>query len=417
MLKVGSHFSGIGAANEAIKKYNLPFEVIYSIEYEKTTQEAYKSVFNTKNIYGDISKVKPEELPKVDLIITSPPCQAFSNAGNKKSFEDDRGKILLETFRIIEFQKPLIVLFENVENLTTIDNGEVFKLIKSLFQIMGYKVYSKLLNSINYNSAQNRNRIFIVAIDQNQKTPFYFSRKQKLKETVKKILCSDPRDIKIKEDIEIKKLFPIKSNKLKQSHEIINCSFDTAARVYRPYTSPTLTCSSDIFFNIDNSFRTLTFKERFKLQGFTDDTINKYLSLNLAKTVYLRFTGNTININVMGALLKQINKTFEKMENKTHSIKPTQNLIYSYGLQYITTHFLKASNRLNFDLNTDLRERQRQGAFFTHNTIKNKNKALIKIIVNSLLTQNIKLTQYKIIKYSNLSKNTVKKYKALFSSF
>lgn len=411
MLKVGSHFSGIGAVNEAIKKFNLPFEVLYSIEWEKTTQQAYKSVFKTKNIYGDISKVKPQQLPKVDLIITSPPCQSFSNAGLKKSFEDDRGKILLETFRIIEYQKPPIVLFENVENLKTIDNGKVFNLICNMFKIMGYKVYSKLLNSINYNSAQNRNRIFIVAI--NQQTPFYFPRKQKLKETVKTLLCEDPKNIKTIDKTDLKKLFPIRSNKLKQSHEIINCSFDTAARVYRPYTSPTLTCSSDIFFNIDNSFRTLTFKERFKLQGFTDDTINKYLSLNLSRSVYLRFTGNTININVMGALLKQILKTFESMEDLT--LKPTNNLVYSYGLQYIDKHLIKNTpkrviNTPNKQSKEQIRENQRKAAFLTHKTIKNKNKKMIDIIENVLIQQDTEPTQYKIIKYSNLSKNTVKKY-------
>jgi site-specific DNA-cytosine methylase len=50
-LKIGSHFSGIGSINEAIQKYNLPFEVSYSIEWDKDAQQAYKEIYPTKEVF------------------------------------------------------------------------------------------------------------------------------------------------------------------------------------------------------------------------------------------------------------------------------------------------------------------------------------------------------------------------------
>jgi DNA (cytosine-5)-methyltransferase 1 len=419
-LKIGSHFSGIGSINEAIQKYNLPFEVSYSIEWDKDAQQAYKEIYPTKEVFGDISKVNPSSLPPVDIIMTSPPCQAFSNAGLKKALSDDRGRILLETFRLIEYQKPKVVLFENVKNLKSIDNGKVFQFINTMFEMLGYKTYSKVLNSLNYGVPQNRERLFIVAVDKKitkpltdtveVPKPFYFPRKQKLTQTMKHLLCDNP--VQSKElTKEVEKLFPVRTGKLTQSHQLQNHPHEMSARVYRPKISPTLVCASDNYFNIDNGFRTLTPRERFKLQGFTDKTIDKFLSMNPSRTVLQRFTGNTITVNVLGALLKQI----EKLNIEEYDVSPTPTVesIYRWGKNYIETHFEKTQTKRDlgqFVSKLPLQTKQKLSAKTTHLMIREKNLKIINETIKTLKEQGIETTQYKIIKYSGLSKNTVKKY-------
>jgi len=409
-IRIGSHFSGIGSINEAILKYNLPFEVTYSIEWDKKTQEAYKQIYNTPYTYGDISKINPKELPEVDIIMTSPPCQAYSNAGLKKGMEDDRGKILLETFKIIEFQKPKIVIFENVPNIKTINNGKVFDFICKTFEIMDFKIYTKNLNSINYGVPQNRERVFIIAIDKNISKRFYFPRKQQSNITLKDLLCKEAIGVRKPPKIEeFKKLFPIKKGRLTQSHERENYNHEMSKRVYKPYISPTLVCSNDIFFYIDKNFRTLTSKERFKLHGFTKETINKLLSLNLGSTRYIKITGNTITVNVLGALLKQIlklNINYTEEARKTG----TEEIIYNYGLEYIEKHLIKTKRSYNIPKHLPLKEKQILSAKKTHQRTKEVNTQIIEKTIETLKATNTKVTQYKIIKYSGISKNTVKKY-------
>jgi DNA-cytosine methyltransferase len=365
MLKVGCHFSGIGSVNESIKKFNLPMKVEYSIEYDTTTQAAYKEVFGTKKVYGDISKVNPKELPKVDIIVSSPPCQAFSNCGLKKSLSDDRGKILFETFRLIEYQKPKMVLFENVENLKGIDKGKLLKLILKLFDLMGYRTKYKLLNSINYNSCQSRNRLFIVAYDKNENIQFRFPQKQRLTHRLKDITCENPQGVSYLDNDKMKRLrfkvSPIKrkyqtnGRYLTQSHRRHDTTYEMNSRIYKPYICHTLLCRDSAYFYFDkNTTRTLTHRERFKVQCWTDDTIDKYLSMGLSQKTLWTFSGNTINVNVMGALLNRFVFYFDKFENKKFTQKTSFNVVYDFANHYIENHYLKNYNKRDYDSSLSL---------------------------------------------------------------
>ena len=40
---------------------------------------------------------------KVDVIFGGPPCQAFSTAGNRKAFDDERGNVFLKYLRMSVF--------------------------------------------------------------------------------------------------------------------------------------------------------------------------------------------------------------------------------------------------------------------------------------------------------------------------
>lgn len=64
---------------------------------------------------GDITNIKTENLPKIDLLIGGSPCQGFSIAGKKLNFEDERSKLFFEFVRLKNELNPKYFLLENVK--------------------------------------------------------------------------------------------------------------------------------------------------------------------------------------------------------------------------------------------------------------------------------------------------------------
>jgi len=118
-------------------------------------------------IQGDVSKIDFEQFQgkDVDLLSGGFPCQSFSYAGKQLGLEDTRGTLFYEYARALDIIQPKMFVAENVKGLITHDNGNTLKTIISVFEKMGYKVYSpKVLKAVNYNVPQKRERVFIVGV-------------------------------------------------------------------------------------------------------------------------------------------------------------------------------------------------------------------------------------------------------------
>ena len=139
---------------------NYPICIGFS-EIDKYAIETYQSHFNHKN-YGDITKIKTEDLPDFDLLVGGFPCQAFSIAGKRKGFEDTRGTMFFELARILRDKQPRLFVFENVKGLLSHDSGHTFKTIISTIDELGYDCQWQVLNSKNHGVPQNRERVFII---------------------------------------------------------------------------------------------------------------------------------------------------------------------------------------------------------------------------------------------------------------
>lgn len=118
---------------------------------------------------GYYQKMKEQILSeKIDILNGGFPCQAFSIAGEQKGFNDERGNLFLSIIELIKqlgekFEKPRILLLENVKNLKSHDKGNTYKVIKSKLEEVGYKIYESVINTMDYtNLPQNRERIYIV---------------------------------------------------------------------------------------------------------------------------------------------------------------------------------------------------------------------------------------------------------------
>lgn len=76
-------------------------------------------------------------------------------------------------------------MLENVRNLTAHDHGNTFKVIRSHLEALGYTVYAKVLNALDYGVPQKRERIIIVGFDE----PVMFSFPDPVPENERKTLA------------------------------------------------------------------------------------------------------------------------------------------------------------------------------------------------------------------------------------
>lgn len=101
---------------------------------------------------------------EIDLLSGGYPCQAFSYAGKKMGLNDARGTMFYYYAKILEELMPKMFLAENVRGLVNHDNGRTLATMLKVFSDIGYQVQWKVLNALDYDVAQKRERIVIVGI-------------------------------------------------------------------------------------------------------------------------------------------------------------------------------------------------------------------------------------------------------------
>ena len=162
-MKYFSMFSGIGGFDLALNRQGHKC-VGYS-EIDKYAIQVYKKKFGTKvKNYGDATKINEKELPDFNLLVGGVPCQSWSLAGKRKGFEDVRGTMWFETFRIAKEKRPKYLLLENVKGILSHDKGKSFERLLEMICEIGYVVDFTILNSKYFGVPQNRERVFILAI-------------------------------------------------------------------------------------------------------------------------------------------------------------------------------------------------------------------------------------------------------------
>jgi len=125
-------------------------------------------------VVEDIRNIDPKDVPSSEVLLAGFPCQAFSVAGYRKGFNDDRGNLFFDLMKVVEDKLPPILFLENVKNLVGHDGGKTFKIILEALEANGYHVKHKVLNASEYgNVPQNRERIYMVAF-RDEKTYHHF---------------------------------------------------------------------------------------------------------------------------------------------------------------------------------------------------------------------------------------------------
>lgn len=160
-MQVVSFFAGCGGLDLGFEQAG--FHVVWANEFDSTVRDTYlKNHPKTEFILEDICLINPEDIPNCDGFIGGPPCQSWSIAGKKNGLEDKRGQLFLKYIEIIESKKPKFFLIENVKGLLDNVFKHVFTMFLDRLDKAGYDVKWNLLDAVNYNVPQNRERVFIV---------------------------------------------------------------------------------------------------------------------------------------------------------------------------------------------------------------------------------------------------------------
>lgn len=159
--------SGIGGGRLGLEQAGLK-SVGYS-DTSRLSSTTYRLMFDTSNEknWGNLKKIKSENLPKFDLLIAGFPCQTFSVMGRKAGFDDARGQIIFHLARILEESQPKSFLLENVRGLVTHDKGKTLKTILTRLNKAGFDVVYKVMTSLNYGVPQMRQRVYFIGINKN----------------------------------------------------------------------------------------------------------------------------------------------------------------------------------------------------------------------------------------------------------
>lgn len=153
-------FAGIGGIRLGFE--HVGGECVFSSEFDEDACKTYEANFG-EHPSGDITKIDAAVIPDFDILLGGFPCQAFSIIGKKEGFNDEtRGTLFFEIERILKAKKPRAFMLENVRNLTAHDKGNTFKVIIEHLENLGYTVYAKVLNALDYGVPQKRERIIIV---------------------------------------------------------------------------------------------------------------------------------------------------------------------------------------------------------------------------------------------------------------
>ncbi len=184
-----SFFSGAMGLDIGMK--NGGIDALLACEVNKACRMTIAKNNPDIGLIGDITKFSAKEIletakipegRKVDVIFGGPPCQAFSTAGNRKAFDDERGNVILKYINLVSEIKPTYVVIENVRGLLSTPfayadmqepvKGGAMMIILDRLKEIGYTVSFNLYNAAYFGAPQIRERIVIIGKLGDQKVSY-----------------------------------------------------------------------------------------------------------------------------------------------------------------------------------------------------------------------------------------------------
>ncbi len=195
-----SFFSGAMGLDLGIEKAG--FDIRLACEIDKFCRQTIALNKPNAALLTDINEYSSSDIRKaaglsddddIDLIMGGPPCQAFSTAGKRKGFNDDRGNVFLKYLDLCLDLQPKYFVIENVRGLLSCPmdhrphdkrgdgfpdlnedelKGGALNFIINRLEQSGYGYSFNLYNSANFGTPQIRERVIIICSRDGKKPPF-----------------------------------------------------------------------------------------------------------------------------------------------------------------------------------------------------------------------------------------------------
>lgn len=175
-IKVVELFAGVGGFSLGLKQASEKFITIFSNQWEPSSKSQFafraleKNFKDEKNITlsnEDISIAKYDIPKDFELLVGGFPCQDYSVAStNAKGIQGKKGVLWWEISWILKNRQPKFVFLENVDRLLkspSNNRGRDFAIMLKNFDLLGYDVEWRMINSAEYGFSQRRKRIYIFA--------------------------------------------------------------------------------------------------------------------------------------------------------------------------------------------------------------------------------------------------------------
>lgn len=300
-------FAGIGGIRLGFE--SIGGKCVFSSEFDEDACKTYEANFG-EHPAGDITKISAEDIPEFDILLGGFPCQAFSIIGKKEGFANETcGTLFFDIERILKAKKPPAFMLENVRNLTAHDNGNTFRVIKTHLEAIGYTIYAKVLNALDYGVPQKRERIIIVGFL--EKVPFEFPEpiEDSKKKTLADILETDvDKKYYVRDAIRQSRLERLKDKNYPKpyiSHENIAGSITP-----HPYSSA-LRAGASANYILINDERRPTPREMLRIQGFPD-TFKVVVSYGAIR----KQCGNSVAVPMISAVAAKMIEALKDYESK-----------------------------------------------------------------------------------------------------
>ena len=357
-MKIATVFSGIGAVEQALLKLNIPLDIVFACDsgeryIDINEEEVKKHISNMsideqrlyiRNLY-DLSKKKNfvkqtyfanyhisenrwfDDIRfingntfknQVDLFVGGSPCQSFSIIGKRAGLDDARGTLFYEYARLIKEMEPKVFIYENVPGMLNHDKGNTWKVIKEVFENLGYSIFYDVLNAKDYGIPQDRKRLFVVGF-KDEVSCFKFPEPLPLSKTAFDFLESgdiNPRHYLGKKGFEFvtnpkyKARARVNSKiiQTQKANQQFNWNGDFIFEPISHITNPDILSRAyvGIYNNQKGVIRQMTYRECLRLMGFPDT-----FKIVVPNVPAYRQAGNSIVVNVLENILKEILKVVD----------------------------------------------------------------------------------------------------------
>ena len=280
---------------------------VFSSEFDKDACAMYEANFG-EYPSGDITKIEANSIPDFDILLGGFPCQAFSIIGKKEGFANETcGTLFFDIERILREKRPPAFMLENVKNLISHDKGNTFKIIKSHLEALGYHVYAKVLNALDYGVPQKRERIIIVGFLEDIMFEFPPPIPRTERRTLFDILETNVDErYYVKSSIRKSRLERIKNKNYPRPY----ISHENIAGLVTPHPySSALRAGASANYILINDERRPTEREMLRIQGFPE---SYKIVLSYGKIRHQ--CGNSVAVPVISAVAKKMIESLKAHE-------------------------------------------------------------------------------------------------------